>query len=45
MLGLAKAWAKHHIVFWEYLGSGLNVQAQSAIPPLPELVRCRGLPA
>jgi hypothetical protein len=45
LLGLAKTCAKHGIAFWDYLGSRLNVQGQPAIPPLSELVRCRGQPA
>ena len=44
-LGLAKTCAKHGITFWEYLGSRLSVPAQPLIPPLPQLVRCRGQPA
>jgi transposase IS66 family protein len=44
-LGLAKTCAKHGIAFWSYLGSRLNVQAQPAVPPLSELIRCRGQPA
>jgi hypothetical protein len=44
-LGLAKTCAKHGIAFWDYLGSRLGVHAQPAIPPLPELIRHRGLPA
>jgi hypothetical protein len=43
-LGLAKTCAKQGIAFWNYLGSRLNVQGQPAIPPLPNLVRCRGQP-
>jgi hypothetical protein len=44
-LGLAKTCAKHGIAFWEYLGSRLSVPGQPLIPPLPQLVRCRGQPA
>jgi hypothetical protein len=44
-LGLAKTCARHGIAFWDYLGSRLGVHAQPAIPSLPELIRCRGLPA
>jgi hypothetical protein len=44
-LGLAKTCAKHGIAFWEYLGSRLGVPGQPLIPPLPQLVRCRGQPA
>ena len=44
-LGLAKTCAKHGIAFWDYLGSRLSVPDESLIPPLSELVRCRGQPA
>jgi hypothetical protein len=44
-LGLAKICAKHSVAFWDYLGSRLSVPGQSLIPPLPQLVRCRGQPA
>src|SRR5271166_3979429 len=44
-LGLAKTCAKHSVAFWDYLGSRLSVPGQKLIPPLPELVRCRGQPA
>ena len=44
-LGLAKTCAKHGIAFWDYLGSRLRVPGQPLIPPLPQLVRCRGQPA
>jgi Transposase IS66 family len=44
-LGLAKTCAKHGLAFWDYLGSRLGVPGQLAVPPLPELVRCRGQPA
>jgi hypothetical protein len=44
-LGLAKTCAKHGVAFWDYLGSRLNVAGQLVVPPLPELVRCRGQPA
>ncbi len=44
-LGLAKTCAKHGVAFWDYLGSRLNVPGQPLIPPLPQLVRCRGQPA
>jgi hypothetical protein len=43
-LGLAKTCAKHGTAFWEYLGSRLRVPGQPLIPPLPQLVRCRGQP-
>jgi len=44
-LGLAKTCAKHAIALWNYRGSRLNVPGQPLIPPLPQLVRCRGQPA
>ena len=44
-LGLAQTCAKLGIAFWNYLGSRLAVPGQPVIPPLPELVRCRGQPA
>jgi hypothetical protein len=44
-LGLAKTCAKNGIAFWDYLGSRLSVHGQPVIPPLADLVRCRGQPA
>ena len=44
-LGLAKTCAKNGVAFWDYLGSRLGVPSQPLIPPLPQLVRCRGQPA
>jgi len=44
-LGLAKTCAKHRIAFWDYLGSRLDIVGSTVIPPLPDLVRCRGQPA
>jgi Transposase IS66 family len=44
-LGLAKTCAKHGIAFWDYLGSRLSVPGKPLVPPLPQLVRCRGQPA
>jgi hypothetical protein len=44
-LGLAKTCAKHGVAFWDYLGSRLSVPGKPLIPPLPQLVRCRGQPA
>ena len=41
-LGLAKTCAKHGVAFWNYLGSRLGVPGQTAVPPLPDLVRCPG---
>jgi hypothetical protein len=43
-LGLAKTCAKLGIAFWDYLGTRLAVPGQPIIPPLPDLVRCRGQP-
>jgi hypothetical protein len=43
-LGLAKTCAKHAVAFWDYLGSRLGVPGQPLIPPLPQLIRCRGQP-
>ncbi len=34
-----------HKSLWDYLGSRLNVPGGAAIPPLPDLIRCRGQPA
>jgi hypothetical protein len=44
-LGLAKTCAKLGIAFGDYLGSRLGVPGATLIPPLPDLVRCRGQPA
>jgi hypothetical protein len=44
-LGLAKTCARHGVAFWDYLGSRLNVPGHTVVPPLAELVRCRGQPA
>jgi transposase IS66 family protein len=44
-LGLAKTCTKQGIAFWHYLGSRLSVPGQKLIPPLQQLVRCRGQPA
>jgi Transposase IS66 family len=44
-LGLAKTCAKNGVTFWDYLGSRLRVPRQPLIPPLHQLVRCRGQPA
>ena len=44
-LGLAKTCAKNGVTFWDYLGSRLRVPGQPLIPPLHQLVRCRGQPA
>jgi hypothetical protein len=44
-LGLGKTCAKLGVAFWDFLGSRLGVPGHLVIPPLPELVRCRGRPA
>ena len=44
-LGLAKTCAKHGVALWDYLGSRLSVPGHLVVPPLPDLVRCRGQPA
>jgi hypothetical protein len=44
-LGLAKTCAKLGVAFWDYLGSRLGVSGQPSVPPLPEIIRCRGQPA
>jgi hypothetical protein len=44
-LGLGKTCRKLGISFWNYLGARLGVAAAAAVPPLPELIRCRGQPA
>ena len=44
-LSLAKTCRKLGIAFWEYLGSRLGIPAASAVPPLTELIHCRGQPA
>jgi hypothetical protein len=43
-LGLAKTCAKNAVAFWDYLGSRLGVPGQIVVPPLPDLIRCRGQP-
>ena len=44
-LGLAKTCAKLGVAFWDYLGSRLGIATSPHVPPLSELVRCRGQPA
>jgi hypothetical protein len=44
-LGLTKTCTKLGVAFWDYLGSRLRIPGQPVIPPLAELVRCRGQPA
>jgi hypothetical protein len=43
-LGLAKTCAKLGVAFWDYLGSRLGITGQSVVPPLPDLIHCRGQP-
>jgi hypothetical protein len=43
-LGIAKTCTKLGVAFWDYLGSRLSVPGQLLVPPLPDLVRCRGQP-
>ena len=42
--GLMHTCRKLGIAFWDYLGDRLNIQPQSVVPYLPELIRCRGQP-
>ena len=44
-LGLAKTCAKLGIAFWDYLGSRLGISGPPIVPPLTDLIRCRGQPA
>jgi hypothetical protein len=44
-LGLAKTCAKLGVAFWDYLGNRLGIAGQPTVPPLPDLIRCRGQPA
>ena len=41
-LGLGKTCAKLGVAVRDYLGSRLGVPAHPVVPPLPELIRCRG---
>ena len=43
-LGLMHTCRKLGIAFWDYLGDRLNIQPQSVVPYLPELIRRRGQP-
>jgi hypothetical protein len=43
-LGLGKTCAKLGVAVWDYLASRLGVLGHPVIPPLPELIRCRGQP-
>ena len=44
-LGLMQTCTKLGIAFWDYLGDRIGVAGQAQIPPLPDLIRCRGHPA
>ena len=44
-LGLAKTCAKLGIAFWDYLGTRFGIAGHPAVPPLADLIRCRGRPA
>ena len=44
-LELAQTCVKLGVAFRDYLGSRLGIAGQPAVPPLPELIRCRGQPA
>ncbi len=44
-LGLMHTCAKLGIAFWDYLGARLAIAENPAVPPLPDLIRCRGQPA
>ncbi len=44
-LGLAKTCRKLGSAFWDYLGARIGGCSSPAIPPLAELIRCRGQPA
>ena len=43
-LGLGKTCVKLGVTVWDYLGSRLGVAGHPVVPPLPELIRCRGQP-
>jgi hypothetical protein len=43
-LGLGKTCTKLGVAVWDYLGSRLRVPGHPVVPPLPELIRCRGQP-
>nr|WP_250265752.1 transposase [Rhodovastum atsumiense] len=44
-LGLGKTCKKLCVSFWDYLGARLGVPNAPVIPPLADLIRCRGQPA
>jgi hypothetical protein len=43
-LGLGKTCAKLGVAVWDYLGTRLGVPGHPVVPPLSELIRCRGQP-
>jgi len=44
-LGLMQTATKLGIPFWDYLGARLGILPATAVPYLPNLIRCRGQPA
>ena len=44
-LGLVKTCRRLSITFWDYLGARIGVIGSPVVPPLPDLIRCRGKPA
>jgi hypothetical protein len=44
-LGLSKTCKKLCVSFWDYLGARLGVPEAPPVPPLFDLIRCRGQPA
>jgi hypothetical protein len=44
-LGLSKTCKKLCVSFWDYLGARLGIPEAPAVPPLSDLIRCRGQPA
>jgi hypothetical protein len=44
-LGLVKTCAKLGVAFWDYLGNRLGISTSPDVPPLADLIHCRGQPA
>jgi hypothetical protein len=44
-LSLAKTCRKLGVAFWDYLGKRIGVADAPDIPPLPDIIRCRAVPA
>jgi hypothetical protein len=44
-LGLMHTCAKLGIAFWDYLADCIGILSHTAVPPLSDLIRCRGQPA